>query len=167
MEQLKRELAVPGAFAAAYPNTTEDDLIGMLADAVGSVQLIGFLPTSVLDVDASTVTPDLSPAARALVVIFAADRVLTMRLLDTNQRSLYEAGPVKVETEKAASMLTEILKGLRLRRQEILDVATGVGRSRGGFAMADMYGARSGQYAGVSVLIAGHELDFYVHELAY
>lgn len=142
VEQLKRECAVPGNFAANYPQTQTSDLVGSLEDAVGRAQLIGFLTTSVLDLSTHAVEPDLSPAAKGLVVLFAADSIITMRLLELNQRSLYEAGPVKYETEKAASVLTEILKTVRARRQEILDAATGVGRTAGGFEMVDQYADR-------------------------
>lgn len=146
VEPLKRELAVPGQFQATYPGTSDDDLAGSLLDGLGRVQLIGFLTTAVVDLELATVTPDLSPAAKALVVLFAADSILRMRLLELNQRSLYEAGPVKYETEKAASTLTEILRGLERRRQEILELATGVGRASSGIGFADMYGERVAFY---------------------
>lgn len=139
---LKRELAVPGQFASTYPLTQDTDLLGSLFDGFGRVQLLGFLKTSTLDFDTEEVTPDLSPGAAALVILFAADSILTMRLLALNQRTLYEAGPVKYETEKAASTLTEILRVLRQRRAEILAMATGVGRSTT-FAMVDAYAIRS------------------------
>lgn len=143
VETLKREVAVPGQFAASFPGTTTNDLIGALSDGVANVQLIGFLKTSVLDLDSGVVTPALSPAARALVVIFTAERMLTMRLLELNQRLTVEAGSVKYETEKSASMLTEILRGLKERRREIVATATGVGiGGGGGFAMADQYADR-------------------------
>jgi hypothetical protein len=163
--QLKREVAVPGQFAQTFPNTTDLDLQGSLSDGFGQAQLVGFLQTSVLDLSAGTVSPVLSPAAQALVVLYAADRILTMRLLDMNARVAYSAGPVKYEVQKSSQMLTEALKDIQARRTEILTMAADAGRSRGAFAMTDMYG---GRVMGDLIYYQGTELDyFYVHELSY
>lgn len=162
VEPLKLELAVPGTFTAVYPSTSDEDLRLLLLNAVGQVQLVGFLPTSVLDVDTGLITPDLSPAAKALVVLFGADRILTLRLLELNSKASYQAGPVKYETEKSASMLTEFLKQLRERRREIIDMATSVGRSRGGFAMGDRYAANAWP---VTVVVEGRAYDFFMDEI--
>jgi hypothetical protein len=162
VEPLKLELAVPGTFAAVYPSTGDEDLRLLLLNAVGQTQLVGFLPTSVLDVDLGTVEPDLSPAAKALVTLYAADKILSLRILELNTRAAYQAGPVKYETEKSASVLAEFLKQLRERRREIIDMATSVGRSRGGFAMGDRYAANSGS---IAVLVEGRTYDFFMDEI--
>jgi len=165
VEQLKREVAVPGQFATTFPNTNDADLAGSLADGLGQAQLVGFLTKSVLDLSANTVTPALSPAAKALIVLYAADRILTMRLLDMNARVSYASGPAKYEVQKSSQMLTEALKAIQERRTEILAMAADAGRTRGGFAMTDMYGAR---LLGDVIYYQGTELDyFYVHELSY
>jgi hypothetical protein len=62
-------------------------------------------------------------------------------------------------------MLTEALKDIQARRTEILTMAADAGRSRGAFAMTDMYG---GRVMGDLIYYQGTELDyFYVHELSY
>lgn len=163
--QLKREVAVPGQFAVTFPNTSDPDLVGSLSDGFGSAQLVGFLQTSVLDLSAGTVSPALSPAAQALIVLYSADRILTMRLLDMNARASYSAGPAKYEIQKSSQMLTEALKAIQQRRTEILAMAASAGRSRGAFAMTDLYGSR---VLSDVVFYQGTELDyFFVHELSY
>lgn len=136
---LKRAVAVPGQFATAFPNTLDPDLLGSLGDGFGRVQLIGFLPDTTIDAALTIVSPDLTPGASMLVVLFAAEQMLTMRMLDLNARATYQAGPTKYETEKSASMLTAVIKGLQEQRKEIIDYATGAGRTRGAFAMSDIF----------------------------
>lgn len=156
VDPLKREVAAPGRFAATFPSSTDDDLIGYLADAFAAAQIDGFFGDQVLDPDASTVTQPLSPAGRQLVVIYAAQRITTNRILDLRQRVAYEAGPVKYETENSAQMLTTVLKELSARRATIVAAATAA-RSSGGFFMQDMYADRS-----IGFAVAG---SFYAYEL--
>lgn len=163
VEPLKREVAVPGTFDSVYPNTTDTDLEGSLADAFGTAQISGYFLDQVisdLDDDPVTVTPDLSPAGRALVVIFAAERILTSQIMSLKQRVAYEAGPVKYETENSATVLVEILKQMRLRREAIVKAAESA-RSAGTFQMADMYADR---VTGTEGLIVGDPV-FYAYEL--
>lgn len=161
IEPLKREVAVPGTFASVYKSTTNDDLLGSLGDAFSRAQLDGFFQSQVLDIDAGTVTPDLSGAGRAAVIIYAAESILTMKILELKQRVAYEAGPVKYETENAASVLTEVLRGMRLRRISILDGMESY-RRIGTFAMQDMYADR---VSGVEDVYIGSP-SFYPYELA-
>jgi hypothetical protein len=143
VEGLKRELAVPGAFASSFPNTTDDDLIGSLADGFASAQLDGFFREQTVDVDAGLITPDLSAAGGALVIAYATERVLFSLLRELNSRMTYEAGPVKYEVEKSANLLTEQMKYLRQRRQDLLAQALRASRQGQTTYMTDAYLTRS------------------------
>lgn len=164
VEPLKREVAVPGTFDTVYPNTSDVDLEGALADAFGAAQIYGFFleqTISDLDVDPVEITPDLSSAGKAVVVIFAAERILVSQIMSLKQRVLYEAGPVKYETENSASVLVEILKQMRLRRTAIMEAAAIAVRSTN-FHMVDMYADR---VTGTEGLIVGEPV-FYAYELS-
>ena len=143
VEGLKRELAVPGAFAASFPNTSDEDLVGSLADGFASAQLDGFFREQLLDVDAATITPDLSAAGGALVIAYATERVLFSLLRELNSRMTYEAGPVKYEVEKSAALLTEQMRYLRQRRQDLLAQALRASRTGQTVYMTDAYLTRS------------------------
>jgi len=158
VEGLKRELAVPGTFNASFPNTTDPDLTGSLADGFASAQLDGFFGTMVLDPTTSTVTPDLSPAGGSLVIAYATERVLLSLLRDLNARQTYEAGPVKYEIEKSASLLTEQMKYLRERRKELLAQAMRAARAGQTVYMTDAYLTRA--------VAAVSGIYYYSYELA-
>jgi len=136
---LQREIAEPGLFASSFPGVTNPQLVGYLMDAFGQAQLEGYFGTSVLDADAETITPDLSPGGQAFVVMIAGERILVQRIMNMRQASRYQAGPVKYETENSASVMTEILKQLRLRRDRITAMATGVGGSGNQVYTIDQY----------------------------
>lgn len=147
---LKLEVATPGEFAVSFPLTTDSDLTLMLANGFAEAQLEGFFQTApgvtggyLLDLDAGTVTPDLPAAGRAMVVLYAADRLLTLRLLGLRQRVLYEAGPVKYEVETSAALLTEMLRQLRQRKVQVVAAAVGVGRAIPGTYTRDSYRERA------------------------
>jgi hypothetical protein len=164
VEPLKREVAVPGTFDTVYPNTSDVDLEGSLADAFGAAQIAGYFLDQVItdpDAEVQAVTPDLSPAGRALVVIFAAERILTTQIMSLKQRVAYEAGPVKYETENSASVLVEILKQMRQRRDAIVKAAE-TARYSSTFQMQDMYADR---VSGTEGLIVGEPV-FYSYELS-
>lgn len=118
----QREVAIPGSFATAYPGMANSDIAAALADAFGAAQLDGFFATSVLDPVAGTVTPDLSPAGQALVVLYAGMRMIRAELRTfTNRR--YKAGPTEYEVSRPTSVLTELLKDLTVRKDALLKAA--------------------------------------------
>lgn len=158
---LKLEVAVPGTFAANFPTTSDDDLVAMLSNAFAQGQLDGFFLTQELDVDTSVVTPDLSAAGRALVVLYAAENILRLKIMEMRQRTSYEAGPVKYETENAATVMVQILKDLQARRARILLQAASARRASGGFSMVDAYSDRLTGEPGVWVGAS----DFFAYEL--
>lgn len=148
---LKRELAVPGTFADVFPDTSDKDLIGALADGFAEAQLFGFFRSlSLTAVDTPTpgsdwtIDPELSSAGGALVVIYASIRSIRsqLRSLKTSQR--YKAGPVEFETAQAASVLTAELQFLKDRLKDILKNANGRG-SAGMASVFDNYLARNAQ----------------------
>jgi hypothetical protein len=125
VESLKREIAVPGMFDAAFPDTTDDDLVMSLADGLAEAQLDGYFQTTTVDPDDNyEVTPDLSLAGGALIVIYAGSRILRaqLRALTSNQR--YKAGNVEYETSRPANLLRDELLLLSTRKKELLTAAT-------------------------------------------
>jgi hypothetical protein len=128
VDPLKREIAVPGEFDTAFPNTTDDDLIATLADAFGEAQLDGYFQTSVVDQTDFTVTPDLSAAGGALIVVYAGTRILRSKLRALTSGQRYKAGPVEFETTLPANLLREELLLLAGRKKELLTLARSTGR---------------------------------------
>ena len=141
-EAFKREVAVPGTFATAFPSMSDDDIVGSLADAFGEAQLDGFFGTLSLDVDAGLVDPDLSVAGAALVVMYAGMRLIRQQLRGMKTR--YKAGPVEVE--QSASALTEELKQIERRRIQVIQQAVRAGRGYGSVFVLDAYVSRAASY---------------------
>lgn len=138
----KREAAVPGTFATAFPSTTDADITGSLGDAFGEAQLDGFFGAYELDSEEGVVSPDVSNAGAALIVIYAGMRLVRQQLRSTRTR--YKAGPVEVE--QSASALTEELKQLERRKNQLIDSAMRAGRGRGSVFVIDAYVVRAASY---------------------
>lgn len=143
VEAFKREAAVPGTFDVTFPSTDDDDIIGSLADAFAEAQLDGFFGTLILDLDAGTVTPDLSVAGAALVTMYAGMRLTRQHLRSLTTRTAYKAGPVEYETERSSSALVEELKQLKSRRDQIMANAIRAGRGAGSVFVIDGYVQRA------------------------
>lgn len=143
---LKRALAAPGEFDANFPEALDSDLTGTLTDAVAECMLDGFLGAVTLDVPNDAVTPDLTSAQQALVILYGMSRVLTARIANLKNRTRYEAKGVSAETEQSASVLVELLKETKERKRQLLDDAR-AGNLAGAFAMVDMYVAKSIDYS--------------------
>jgi hypothetical protein len=139
---LKRAVAPPGQFAALFPESTDNDLADLLADAVAEAQLDGFLATNSLALDTAEVTPDLTTSQQALVVLYGAGRVLYTRIANLKNRTRYKAGAAEAETEQSASVLVELLRQTNTRKKQILDDAK-YGRAGMSFAMVDLYVSKS------------------------
>lgn len=120
---LKRQVAVPGEFDDAFPNTEDTDLLGSLGDAFGQAQLDGFFGTMVWDADANTVTPDLSPGGGAIVGLYAAENILLARFRNTFTNTRYKAGNVEYEVNLSANVLTAQIKNLHDRRKALMEQA--------------------------------------------
>lgn len=151
VDPLKRELAVPGAFDATFPDSDDGELEAYVADGFGEAQLRGFFPTYTLTEDPSgtfTTNEDLSAAGAALVLIFTSIRIIRaqLRAMSTNER--YKAGPVEFETSKAATLLRDELKYLADRINVI--IADGQRASRiVQVSVFDNYGVRTAIQMGV------------------
>jgi hypothetical protein len=151
IEPLKRELAVPGTFPDVFPDTSNADLLGSLADGFAEARLAGFFPDVTLtqvgaapSLDYET-DPDLSLAGTAVVVILTSIRILRSQLRNINSGQRYKAGPVEFETTKAASMLKAELDYLTGRLDKIIENADKAARASAGLATVfDGYIARGG-----------------------
>lgn len=138
VEPLKREVAVPGAFEATFPVTTDDDLAASLLDAFAQAQLDGFF-TDHLATDSGVITPDLSRGGAALIVIYAGIRFLTTDLLNRKSHVRYEANGAVFEQDTGASILVEALKGLRAKKEAMLTAVAAGQRAGIGITMVDGY----------------------------
>lgn len=156
VEAYKREVSVPGAFSEEFPTVTDEAIRAALGDAFGEAQIDGFFGKMVLDTDDWSVSPDLSTAGAALVVIYAGLRVLRQQIMRLSVGASYKAGPVEYESRQSAAALTEMLRQLERRKNQIIEQAT---RSTGtSVFMLDAYasrGATSNFYGG-----------FFAHEMA-
>jgi hypothetical protein len=150
VSSLQRAVAPPGEFATYFPNTTSNDLRDLLADAVAEAQLDGFLGSNSLNVEDAEVDPDLTPAQQALVVLYGAARVLTVRLANLKNRTRYVAGSAEAETEQSASLLVELLRQSKDRKKQLLEDAKS-GAAGVSFTMVDLYVSKSIDVSGPEV----------------
>jgi len=142
---LKRLLAVPGAFAAEFPTTTDTELALLLADALGEAQMDTLL--SGFTEVAGVVTPDMTAAERSIVLLYANARVIVAELRNRKTHVRYEAGGAVFEEDQAASLLVEQLRMLQVSKRQML-----LNLQQGGadlFYMVDAYSMRA-QAAGKS-----------------
>lgn len=155
---LKRFVAVPGGFDAFFPDTTDDDIGGALADGFARAQLDGFFLAGshnahVLDIDTLAVSPPLALPEGALVVLYAGKRLVQTQLINVKTMIKYEAKGLIYETQQAASVLTELLKEYTVELKELVQIARRAGASRA-FVMADAYFIRAtGYYYGYSAAV--------------
>jgi hypothetical protein len=139
VEPIKREIAVPGEFATTFPNTRDEDLLRSLADGFAQAQLDGYFATSTLSGD-WVVSPDLSAAGGALVVIYTGMRICINQLRASSSSSRYKAGPVEYETSKGSTLLKAELDYWVERRKDLLQQARSGARR---IHTIDAYYARS------------------------
>lgn len=139
---LQRAVAPPGEFVTLFPNATDDDLAASVADAIAEAQLDGFLAAHVLDLNTSTVDPDLTGPQQALVVLYGMARVVRARIANLKNRTRYRAGPVEAEEEQSASVLVQMLRDIQGRKKELLEDAKAGDLARA-FVMVDMYVAKA------------------------
>lgn len=122
IDQYKRAVVGLGNFDALYPEAAANDdiVLGALADGFGEAQLHGFFGSFALDLGAFEVTPDLSPAGRALVVTFASIAAMRTQLINLKGKVRYQAGPVAYESETSASVLSGLLNEAQKRLAYLL-----------------------------------------------
>lgn len=142
VESLKRVVAAPGGFAALFPETNDDGLLGLLQDGFAEAQLDGFFggPSPyALNLNTGQVAPDLNVAQSYLVVLYAGARLVQARLLNLKSRVHYQSGTTIYETEQAASVLTALLKSFMERKTAILLRAQATSGAGSFFDMSDAY----------------------------
>lgn len=142
VEPLKRELAVPGQFAVAFPGTGDTDLESSLADGFAEAQLQGFFGTLTLD-DTET-SEELSAAGGALVILFTGMRIIRAQLRQTLTMEKYEAKTgTGFELQRSANLLRDELSYMNDRLSSLILDAR---RSRAPLAvMLDNYSSRVAQ----------------------
>ena len=118
---LKREVAVPGEFDTFFPESDDALLTASLADGFAEAQLDGWFGEVTLDTGTNVVTPDLSTAGGALVVIYAGTRIIRAQLRNLNSSERYRAGSAEYEIARAAaSVLKAELDALYARKKDLL-----------------------------------------------
>lgn len=156
---LKRDVAVPGTFATVFPSTQDSDLTALVADAFGEAQLMGFLSTYSLQAsggDFSTLGPDpaggqtpvptdLSVPAQAVIVMFAAIRLVRAQLRSLPLQEKYKAGSVEYEVGRSATVLRDTLKEMSDQLNKLIDIARQQARAK---AMATPIGGMIDIYQG-------------------
>lgn len=120
VDPLKRELAGPGEFDNQFPNSTDGDLEGSLADGFSEAQLDGYFADHVLDPDTLEVSPDITAAGGILVVIYTSMRIIRAQLRGLNLSERYKAGPTEYEVTRSAQVLREELVYLIKRRDDLV-----------------------------------------------
>ena len=126
---LKRTAAPPGEFDTLFPEATDEELVGYIADAVAECQLDGFLAKYEIDLLQETVEPDLTndsgavKVAGAMALLYASYRIVLNELRNVRNRVAYQAGSASMEEDRTASMLNEILRQLNARKQDLIEQA--------------------------------------------
>jgi hypothetical protein len=166
VESLKRILAVPGDanFVATFPNTSDDDLTGVLGDAFSEAQLDGFFGTQSYDPDTGYVTVGLSNPGMALVVLYASIRVIRTQLRNLQTSVKYKAGPVEYDVQQSANVLSGELKAFEDRQKQLIAVALRIARATQAVSVTDSYLIRAFGYFPYSYY--GEFGGFYGYELA-
>lgn len=144
-----------------FPNTDEEALTASLADGFAEAQLRGFFPKLELIPNATEddweTTQDLSLGAGMLVVFFAAARTLRAQLRALNTQERYKAGPVEMETQRAASLLKDELAFINGRIDELIKDAEAAARASLSARVYDNYLARGGGATGSYGAFFAHE----------
>lgn len=155
VESLKRELAVPGVFDDAFPDTSDEDLTASLADGLADAQLQGFFADLTLDVDHVT-SEDISAAGGALVILFTSMRIIRAQIRSMNLSEKYKAAGTEYEVSRSTNLLRDELKFLRDRIKDLITENQRSARAASSVAVIDGYYARSVTWSSLG--------GFYPHE---
>ena len=121
VNSLKREVNPPGS--DLFPDATNADWIGYLADGVWEAKLDGFLSNYTLDTTTNTVTPDLPDYYQYLVILWAGVRITRTRISNMQTSLKQQAGPVSQEIQIAATMLRDVLAEIQAKKQRLIDLS--------------------------------------------
>lgn len=134
VDPLKREVATAGEFTQFFPNTSDDDLLGMLQDAFWEARLDGLLEG--FNENEGTVAPEGGSTAaedqltrdyQQLIVLYAGYRMVRNYLLNLKTGFRTQAGPVEYETSQFAAVLRDVLAALKDKRNLILERLSDIG----------------------------------------
>lgn len=142
LDSLRYLVAVPGAFAASYPDTTDEMLTTLMADGFAEAQLFGLFKAYEVDED-GIVTPGLTRAEIALVALLAAIRVMSVSMIAANTSVTYKAGSAEYSTQQSANVMRDVLAGLIAQRKAIIDALLAGAGASSAFFMADQYLVRA------------------------
>lgn len=147
VDSLRREVTPLGT--SLFASVADTTLASYMADAFWEARLDGFLAKWTSDVDGivtpvDALGPDITQAEVALIVLYAGIRILRNQILNTSTTFRAKAGPVEFEQQASATMLAEMLKQLRDRREQIIQQSLQVGTT---VAVYDAYSTRSLQWA--------------------
>lgn len=122
---LRREVTPPGS--TTFATVTDPVMEGYLLDAFWEARLDGFLQEwtasgtgVVTPLDAGK--PDIPREQIALVVLYAGLKILRNQLISQTSRFSAKAGPVSIETENSAMLMTEMARQLAAVRERLLAV---------------------------------------------
>lgn len=138
---LRNLVARPGTFDDTFPETTDEDLVGVLLDGFAEAHLEGLLTTVDADEDGLLDT-DITRAQGALVVLLGGVRFLRSQLVNAVSHRRYEAGGAVFEEDTPVALLRDILKDLVAQKDRIVkDLGDSAGEDAGAraFFTADQY----------------------------
>lgn len=128
VDSLKREIQPPGT--DLFAGVTNEQWVGYLADAFWEARLDGFLEGYTTDEGAgagdvaiipTSVGGDIDQRWMALIVLYAAVKILRNRILNMSTTFRAKAGPVEFEQQNSATMLAEMLKQLKATKDRIVE----------------------------------------------
>jgi hypothetical protein len=140
-ESVRNILARPGMFATVFPETSDDGLVGLLADALAECHMEALLLAYEADGN-SLVRPAMTSGEIALVVLYAGVRMIRAELLNRITSSKYVAGPVSAESSYATNVLRDIMKALEAQKDTITTKLSNLGAGML-FSMEDQYAANA------------------------
>jgi hypothetical protein len=130
VESLQREVNPPGQ--NLYPDATENEWIGHLADAFWEARLHGMLQGYIVDpaftiVPLDTSAPDMGRDWQQLIVLYAGFRITLTEFKNTQSSFHAVAGPVEIEVQKASNVLKGVLDAIKSRIDIVLRRLSDVG----------------------------------------
>ena len=137
-DSVRNVVARPGTFTDLFPETTDDHLITVLADALAEAHMMGLLLDNQAD-DGYLVRPPLPSGAQALVVLYAGVRLIRAELFNRVTSAKYVAGPVSAETSYATNILRDIMAALQEQKDTVYKLLVAGGPAVNAFLMADSY----------------------------
>lgn len=123
-DSLRREITPLGS--DEFSNVGDIELADHLGDAFWEARLDGFMRGWRIDLNGTITREDGSPGdfpreKIALIVTYAAVRILRLRIMNTEAHFKASAGPVEFETRQSAEVMRELLRQLQWRKEKLLE----------------------------------------------